>query len=626
MIHALGTTQRLVKEHFWGVLFLVVLLIGANIAVRTWKAQHPGAMNILESQAMDMSVMKPPVGAVPVATEVVHLGPFSQTVTYTGSVAPFQEQIIYARVEGILQGLNVYNGDRVSQGQLLATVDSPDLQSRVAEASAGAAAAASEIPTARYNVARMTAESSAARNEILAAKNEATRARAAVAAAERSVTQRQKDVNAAQANSEFWQAEAIRQEKLYKGGMISLSDYQSAKAKAVTADADLGNKQAAVEEARANVEAAKADVANKDSLIAVANQRASAAAAAVASSSEEVRQKSAAAQQARAMAATAATISNYRNIRTPFAGILTKRYVSPGQFVTPSTAIASVVQIDTVRLQANVADTHLSSVHRGMPVTARFTKDSGLVVHATVTSVSPLADQSSRTATVEAIIPNPSHRLVPGDAVTLEIAVSDTGDTISVPASAVVQKDGLPAIWVTQVVGTRGKTLYTCTMHPEVINDEPGVCPKCLMKLVPTKSGGDKKARLVPIRIGPTTGDRVQVLSGLADGAEVITQGNTYLQEGDTVYPTTWTADGPSRMPPAAGMESMPGMDHGVSNTLSHDMADMPDMDKQPMTTGKQVTPTQGQKMYVCPMHPHEMSHNPDALCRLCGMKLVEKK
>jgi len=30
---------------------------------------------------------------------------------------------------------------------------------------------------------------------------------------------------------------------------------------------------------------------------------------------------------------------------------------------------------------------------------------------------------------------------------------------------------------------------YTCVMHPEVITDRPGNCPKCGMKLVPVKQG-----------------------------------------------------------------------------------------------------------------------------------------
>ena len=34
---------------------------------------------------------------------------------------------------------------------------------------------------------------------------------------------------------------------------------------------------------------------------------------------------------------------------------------------------------------------------------------------------------------------------------------------------------------------TGGKTLYTCVMHPEVVQDHPGNCPKCGMKLVEKK-------------------------------------------------------------------------------------------------------------------------------------------
>ena len=33
---------------------------------------------------------------------------------------------------------------------------------------------------------------------------------------------------------------------------------------------------------------------------------------------------------------------------------------------------------------------------------------------------------------------------------------------------------------------------YTCPMHPDVVSDSPGNCPKCGMKLVP--KGGNKMA------------------------------------------------------------------------------------------------------------------------------------
>ncbi len=36
-------------------------------------------------------------------------------------------------------------------------------------------------------------------------------------------------------------------------------------------------------------------------------------------------------------------------------------------------------------------------------------------------------------------------------------------------------------------------TQYTCTMHPEIISDRPGKCPKCGMELVPKEGETDHK-------------------------------------------------------------------------------------------------------------------------------------
>ena len=35
------------------------------------------------------------------------------------------------------------------------------------------------------------------------------------------------------------------------------------------------------------------------------------------------------------------------------------------------------------------------------------------------------------------------------------------------------------------------KQLWTCGMHPQVIQDHPGICPMCHMKLTPLKTGDD---------------------------------------------------------------------------------------------------------------------------------------
>ena len=42
------------------------------------------------------------------------------------------------------------------------------------------------------------------------------------------------------------------------------------------------------------------------------------------------------------------------------------------------------------------------------------------------------------------------------------------------------------------------KSLWTCSMHPQVIKEEPGLCPICHMALTPLKSGAKLRARRDP--------------------------------------------------------------------------------------------------------------------------------
>ena len=49
------------------------------------------------------------------------------------------------------------------------------------------------------------------------------------------------------------------------------------------------------------------------------------------------------------------------------------------------------------------------------------------------------------------------------------------------------RRDDHPRARVTfsSATASTGSTRYTCSMHPEVVRDAPGSCPKCGMTLVP---------------------------------------------------------------------------------------------------------------------------------------------
>src|SRR5258705_8424821 len=62
----------------------------------------------------------------------------------------------------------------------------------------------------------------------------------------------------------------------------------------------------------------------------------------------------------------------------------------------------------------------------------------------------------------------------------------------------------------------KAKTLYTCGMHPQVIQDHPGNCPICGMKLTPVRNqdqpaAGSSASNSSTITIDPTTTQRMNL-------------------------------------------------------------------------------------------------------------------
>ena len=50
----------------------------------------------------------------------------------------------------------------------------------------------------------------------------------------------------------------------------------------------------------------------------------------------------------------------------------------------------------------------------------------------------------------------------------------------------------------TKTAGVGGSTRYTCPMHPEIVRDAPGSCPKCGMTLIPMLGTAAPGARAAP--------------------------------------------------------------------------------------------------------------------------------
>jgi RND family efflux transporter MFP subunit len=89
-----------------------------------------------------------------VSTATVHLGFIADQLTVAGIFQPFQEIDVHGKVSGYIRKIYVDIGDRVRQGQTLASLEVPELQAEVAGADAGITQTQQNILRLQDEVAR----------------------------------------------------------------------------------------------------------------------------------------------------------------------------------------------------------------------------------------------------------------------------------------------------------------------------------------------------------------------------------------------------------------------------------------------------------------------------------------
>ena len=131
-------------------------------------------------------------------------------------------------------------------------------------------------------------------------------------------------------------------------------------------------------------------------------------------------------------------------IRAPFAGIVAERAVSPGDVVSPGSALFTVIDPRSLKLEASVPTTALADVRVGAPVL--FTVNgSDRVLEGRVTRVSPMVDPQTKQVRLLASVPNSAGVLVAGLFVEGRVA-SQKRVGVLVPESAVDQTGIAPTL------------------------------------------------------------------------------------------------------------------------------------------------------------------------------------
>src|SRR5262245_51104066 len=135
-------------------------------------------------------------------------------------------------------------------------------------------------------------------------------------------------------------------------------------------------------------------------------------------------------------------------VRAPIAGMISERTVQTGEYIGERTPVATIVQINPLKLRTGVQEKHAGIVRPGLDVEFRVESFGDVVFKGTIAHVSPALDQTMRTFTVEAIVDNADRRLKPGFFAKGVILTRRDENVLSVPDSAVSTFAGVSSVYI----------------------------------------------------------------------------------------------------------------------------------------------------------------------------------
>jgi RND family efflux transporter MFP subunit len=133
----------------------------------------------------------------------------------------------------------------------------------------------------------------------------------------------------------------------------------------------------------------------------------------------------------------------------PIGGIVAKRYVVPGEKVTPEQQIVSIVDLHLLELDGTVGTQDVARLQPGMPAEVRI---EGIAepVHGTLARIAPAAEAGTRSIGVVVQLPNPKETMRAGQYAVAQVSIGDAQPRLTVPLGAISSASGQEYVWTVE--------------------------------------------------------------------------------------------------------------------------------------------------------------------------------
>jgi len=305
-------------------------------------------------------------------------------VALPATIRPWQSAALSARVSGYLTRWHRDLGDRVQAGDLLAEIETPELDQEIASAES------------------LAREADAA---TVQAKAERIEAQADLKTAEA-------QLNRVRAELELSRSQLSRREKLVASRVITQEEFD-------TFSREVEARTAIVAAAESDVTRRQANLETRSAII-------------------DVRQATAKSRQSNVDRLS--ELQAFKRIVAPFNGIVVRRSAEIGMLVTAGREELFVIEdMSRVRVQINVPQAYSAQTIPGV-ATSVSVPESSAVVQGTITRVSSSVDSASRTMLAEIELENSSSHLQPGSYAQVTLMTQQTSAGWTVPTNTLLMR------------------------------------------------------------------------------------------------------------------------------------------------------------------------------------------
>jgi len=309
------------------------------------------------------------------------------SVVLPATIHPWQTAELHARVTGYLKAWHHDLGSTVQAGELLAEIDTPELDQELAEGVALAREADAAVDQVRAE--RIEAEA-----DLKVAEAQLDRVRAEV---------------------ELARSQLDRREKLLERRAISQEEFENFHRDLAVRTADVAAAEADVARRRTNRQTRTAIIAAR---LATAKSR-------------------------QASVDRLEELQNFKRIVAPFSGVVTQRVAEVGMLVTAGEGSLFVVEdMNRVRVQLHVPQAYSAQTRTGVVAQVHLPESAGPTVAGTITRTAESVDAQSRTMLAEVELDNTSNHFQPGSYAQVTLMTQQSNNW-AIPTNTVhMQVDG----------------------------------------------------------------------------------------------------------------------------------------------------------------------------------------